>query len=178
MGDKLQIATIGISLIIVGLLVYNIFLLPPDIFLEIGIASAIHNKAEVEPDYSKIRLLSYPVNGTEKIQFQIKIVNDGGSSARNFLIEMNRIPNTSWLDPSTVPIQTQNYLPCSLASATECHIGIIPKGDSVILEFAGAIDTGIYKEIDNDNPRLEFLYSYDGIEPIKKTVEIELAGIR
>lgn len=179
MGNKLQIVTIGISSVIVLLLIYNTFLIQPNIFLEIGIASAEQGKARVETDYSKIEILSYPVESSETIRFQVKIVNDGGSSAKNFFIKMNFQPSDpDWLNPSTVPIQTQNYLSCSLALANACHIGIIQKNDSVILEFVGSIDPRIYKEVIDKNPRIEFSYGYDGSETITKTVEIKLAGLR
>lgn len=182
MGYKRDLVSIGISGGTACLLIYSIFLMPPDppsLFLEIGIASAEHGKAKVEPDFSKITILSYSIDKRDSVVFQVKIVNEGGSSAKNFFIKMNWLPRDPlWYDPSNIPVQTKNYLSCRTALANECQIGIIPKDESVILEFHGAIDSKIYKEVANQNPRLIISYGYDGIGTITKTVDIDLGTIK
>jgi len=164
MGEKnrLVVISIVISSTLLVLFAYNFYLAPPNITL---VVSATGGNSVVEADYSKITLLSYPVENPQSITFLTKIVNDGKSSARDFHIVMDFQPrDPNWLNPGTVPIETQNYLPCTTGLANECFIGIIPAGDSVIVGFSGSIHAPTYTEVIEQNPRIILSYWYEGSE--------------
>ena len=170
--DVFAIITIIISTSLLVLFTYNFYLSPPNITMVI---SAVGGNAMVETDYSKITLLSHSVEKLTPITFLVKFVNDGGNSAKNFFVVMDFQPrDPDWINPGTVPVETVNYLPCTLGLANECFIGIIPAGESVIIGFRGSIFAPTYDEIIEQNPRIILSYWYDGFEMKEKIVSIEL----
>lgn len=155
----LALIAISISSSILIILVYNTFFSPPNVVMTV---SAIGSGVKVTPDYSKIAIGSYSPTEPNSITFLIKLVNDGGSSAKNVYVGLGFTPrDPDWLNPGTVPIQTPNYPPCTLGMADGCFIGIIPKGESVIVGFSGSLSYQEYEKILEQNPQIILSYWYD-----------------
>jgi hypothetical protein len=168
----LSLIAISISSSIFIVLVYSTFFSPPNVVMTI---SAIGSNAKVTPNYSKIAIDSYSPTEPNPVTFLIKLVNDGGRSAENVHVRLGYQPgDPDWLNPGTVPMQTQNYLPCTLGEADGCFIGIIPKGESVIVGFSGSLNYQEYEEIREQNPQIILSYWYDGSKVKQQPIIIRM----
>lgn len=174
---KAWLLTLIIPVVLTGIYQDSIstWLSPPEpaIIVEVNAQGGVIEKDRSTLEYSPRTI---PASGTIPETFFVNIMNRGDADAHNFYINLKISPKTNnWFDYGDTKVVSATLPPVCKTKSNECNMDVIPKGESIRLDYKVELKPSDYELIRSENPMIAFEYKYDEIpDPEQVVVRINI----